>query len=58
MLGGARVGDGGGVLGWAEAGDDGTLAAALWCFGFLTVARCVCVGVGVGVTVGEAVGRA
>jgi len=54
VLGGARVGDGGGVLGWVEAGDGGALAAALWCFGFLAVARWMCVGVGLGV--GEAAG--
>jgi hypothetical protein len=54
VLGGARVGEGGGALaGWAAADDGGVLGGALCRFGFLA-ARCVCVGVGVGLAVGEA----
>ncbi len=57
-LGGARVGDGGGALGWAAAGDDGALGGARWAFFFLGAAGCECVGVGLGVWVWVWVGEA
>ena len=54
VLGGARVGDGGGAAaGWVAAGDACALAGALRALCFLAACVCVAVGVGLGVAAAD-----